>query len=213
MQQPHDEFHTFGPTVGVGWDWAKGPAGRGKPFRAEFEELHTRKSTNEVLRQKGSVFQDGAGRLRQDYSLPDPEDVSATKHITVIFDAVTLICYLIDQETKEVQKIDLGAVMRGQRAAGQAPGGNSTGCPLPAPARPQRTVEAIPGERIIEGLSCAGTVIRGPSGTTIERWVSSRIAGFPILEKKDTDDLEIVFRLFNIKLEDPDPELFVPPAS
>jgi hypothetical protein len=212
MEDAIDEFHRFGPRIGAGWDWSRAPAARGKPFRAEFEEVHTRKPTNEVARCRGSVAQDSAGRLREDIFLPDASEVSGTRHITVIVDAVTLTYYFIDQETKDVRKIELGPVVQRQLAGKPQSGTSPRECPLPTSPR-QVGIEAVPAERLIEGVSCRGTVLHEPSGTTIESWSSDRLGhAFPVLEVTRGKDLDTLYRLFNLELQEPDPALFVVPG-
>jgi hypothetical protein len=107
MEKSTDDFHRFGPRVTVGWAWREHPPTLATPWRAEFEEIHTRKSTNEVLRCRGSLAQDSAGRARQDIFFPDPGDPSIMRHVGVIFDMQELTYYFFDHETKQVQTIKL----------------------------------------------------------------------------------------------------------
>jgi hypothetical protein len=53
-------FKRFGPQVGYGSNLPV----LGKPFRASFEEIHTRKSAGENLRCWGWLAEDSGGRGR-----------------------------------------------------------------------------------------------------------------------------------------------------
>jgi hypothetical protein len=148
--------------------------------------------------------------LREDIFFPDPQHVSATRHVTVIVDAVTLTYHFIDQETKDVRTIELGRIVQERVAGKPQPGLSTLEYPLPTSQPLPIGAEAMPSERFIEGVPCRGSVVCEPSGTMIESWSSGSLGfTFPVLEITRAKDLNILYRLFNIQLDEPDSSLFV----
>jgi hypothetical protein len=182
---------------------------KGRPFQAEFEETHTKPSTGEVIRRWGSIARDSEGRRRQENFLIDPEQPSTTRRAIMIWDQVTLTFYGIDPERKEAKKLEMGPILQAARAAAtMATPGAASEPPMPAqPPSPSKR-EVIPGEKAIEGVLCHGLLYTLESGEkTIEHWFSGQIDEV-VLEITKEKDLEIVYRLFNIRLTEPDPALF-----
>lgn len=205
---PSTLFGRFGPQVGTGSNLPI----VGKPYRASFEEVHTRKSTGESLRRWGWLAQDSAGRAREDVFIPDPKEPSATRHVTTIWDPIDLKFQALDHGSGEIQKLDLAQIMQGRSADTPKLGEVAAMCALPA-APPDRLIrEEIPGERLIEGVLCRGTLHRSQSSPEgIEHWFSQRL--FQVVYEKTTEgDVEAVYRLFNVELEEPDASLFVLPS-
>lgn len=196
-------FQRFGPQVST----IPHEPIRGKPFEAEFEEMHTKRSTGEVIRRWGRIARDSEGRRRQDEWFIDPEQPSTTRHATLLWDQVTLTFYGVDPQRKEAKKLEMGPVLQAARAAKPAPG---VGPEPPKPAQPSSPVkrEVIPGEKTIEGVVCHGSLYSLESGEqTIEQWFSDNIDDVA-LEITRERDLDIVYKLFKIRLTEPDPALF-----
>lgn len=190
------------------------PPCEGKSFRADFEEIHTRTSTGQVLRCRGTVAQDANGRVREDTFFPDPEEESRTKRVMAIFDATTLSYYFIDEDTKRTQKIDLGRFVREGHAAVPQPRPIPPQGSVPASQPEGVSVEAIPCARTVEGVLCRGSVMRQVDGRIVERWSSEELGpAFPVIEITRTKDLETVYKLSNIQLTKPDPTLFAIPGN
>jgi hypothetical protein len=66
---------------------------------------------------------------------PDASEVSGTRHIAVIVDTVTPTYYFIDQESKDVRKIELGPLVQQQLASKPQSGTSRTERPLPTSPR------------------------------------------------------------------------------
>ncbi len=201
-------FKRFGSQVGHGSNFPV----LAKPFRASFEEIHTRKSTGENLRCWGWLAQDSAGHGRQDIFSPDSEGLSITHHVTVIWDPVKGTCQFLEHESGEIQKLDLARVMQGRSPGGSDAASVASQCPLPAPPPDPLVRREIPGERLIDGLLCRGCIYSSESGqTVIENWFSERLF-HTVYEKTVEGDVEAVYRLFNVELEEPEASVFVLPS-
>jgi hypothetical protein len=150
--------------------------------------------------------------VREDVFIPDPEEPSATRHVTTIWDPIDLKLQALDHGSGEIQKLDLAHIMQGRSADTPKLGEVAPMCALPA-APPDRLIrEEIPGERLIEGVLCRGSLYRSQSGPeAIEHWSSERLCG-AVYEKATERDVEAVYRLFDVELEEPDASVFVLPS-
>lgn len=209
MPELIDLFRTFGRGVAVG---SHGPVS-GKPFRAEYEETHTRRSTEEVARCWGSLARDASGRIRQDIFTPDPHDPSAARHVTAIWDSVAGTYCLIDQDTGDLQELELGRMIRDH-----FPGSGPAACPVPDTPQPTRTRPAanqreLLGEKSIQHIPCVGLrYTDGSRHETTEEWLSKDLH-INVLVVTKSEDIEIVYRVFNVQLSEPEAGLFVPPTE
>ena|ERR1051325_10699080 len=167
---------------------------KGRPFEAEYEQINvTKVMSGTPLRQvrTGTVHRDGEGRtrklIRQEF-VPEMFFIS-----TVIFDPVGGFIYTLEEKTRTVSKTSIS----------------------PAPLVPGLIAsenEAPPveiGEREIEGLDCRGYRITR-EGSTTEYWYSDGLKE-SLFEKTVSKIEGKVFRLFNIRLADPDAALFSVP--
>jgi hypothetical protein len=63
------------------------------------------------------------------------------------------------------------------------------------------------GERFIEGIRCLGGREVYEQGT-LEMWLAEKLVPMVVFATYEGPELEVVYRLFNIHLVEPDPALF-----
>lgn len=191
------DFYTFGPRVPL----ASNMPIRGRPFSAEYEEVHSRPATGEVVRRHGTIWRDSAGRMGQEDDL-DAErgNPEGGGKVVSILDPDGLIAHVFDSRTKEVLELDIGRALRGDKR-----GPTAATCPVvPGPraetqSNPSRE---LLGTRVIEGFPCHG--IRMIVGQEeVEDWLSGDLVAL-LLEVAKSSDFQTTYRLFNIKLGEPE---------
>jgi hypothetical protein len=180
----------------------------GRPFRAEYEEVHSRPATGEVLRHRGMIYRDSAGRVRQEHFLEHAADkAEPAPKVVSIADSTELVVHFSDSRTKETAKLDLGRALRNEGATRA-----DAMCPVPTDSQSQcEPTRELLGPRIIAGFVCHG--IRRTMGLeTSEHWLSEDLAML-LFEEVRSPDCQITYRVFNIVLGEPQPGLFVAPET
>jgi hypothetical protein len=187
---------------------------RGKPYEAEFEEVHTRYSPLQLARAYGNQWRDSRGSVRIDAFKPDPANLARHIKVTSIFDATTYSGYLglPDLGLEHTFQLPHSATEMEAILASQPQPSATVPGPAVVPAEQPQQLEML-GERIIEGLSCTGVrSIDEASGLVSEHWFSKDLILGVVNIRRDPEG-EIVFRLFNLKLCEPDPDLFLRPED
>ena len=167
----------------------------GRPFQSDFERVLTEKhedgKTDKYIF-SGILYRDVSGRIRKDVNIQNPN--GTTVRLIIIQDILSQTVYMIHEEAKSVLALPLTDMLI--LNSGFATASHD---------------EEI-GERQIEGLLCTG--YRGKRGeervTTL--WVSDTI-GEALIEENTGSQESDVFRLFNIRLNEPDKSLFSIPAG
>lgn len=181
-----------------------------KPYQAEVEEVHTRYSPTQSARAYGTQWRDGRGSVRTDAVYPDPLDPARTLKLTTIFDAVTGTIRLLSEQSRADHTFrlprsadELQALLRSRRETPAA-----AACPAMVSPTQHPRFESL-GERTIEGVTCAGYRSRNESaGPVCEHWWSKELVIGLIYKARDPDG-ETAFRMFNLRLREPDASLFL----
>jgi hypothetical protein len=168
------------------------------PFGADFLEIRAVKAASGGVREtrrSGKMYRDRFGRLRQDVTVELGPNERTT--VAVLIDPIGPVVKLLRGEPGRVADA-IGPLEDLAKA-------------IPAPtssAAIQQPFESKDlGKKSIEGILCGGhSVQRGDK--VIETWTCAEMAGQPILVKSTSPTAEYSLRLFNIRLEDPDPKLF-----
>lgn len=182
---------------------------RDKPYQAEVEEVHTRYNPPQSARAYGTEYRDSGGSVRTDGFYPDPADPVGTRGVTTIYDAVSGTSRLIAQPEgldhtfqipRSAAELQSLLATQQQQSAADIP----RAC---ASRTPRRRHEPL-GERIIEVLTCSGYRDTDEvSGLVCEHWFSKEYFIGLLYITKDAEG-ETVFRMFNLQLTEPDPDLF-----
>jgi hypothetical protein len=164
----------------------------------------------------GQIFRDSEGRTRRESSIPaiGPSVASGTMpQIVFINDAVAGVHYVLHEQEKIARKMT-------------NPPDMAQGCPmsqhhLAARAEPQS--ESL-GKQTIEGVEAEGTrtTVTIPAGAmgnerplviVSERWYSPELQTVVMSKHNDPRMGETIFRLTNIRREEPAASLFAVPAD
>jgi len=181
----------------------------GWPFQAQYVETHSRPSTGETLRRQGPLSRNGQGSVRREHILngaPGEHDIQ--RKLVCVQDRGGIV-RLFDSMTRQTQKIDFNAVLRGK--GGGSPGG---ACPVPADQGSSADVDIsreLLGTRVIEGFLCHG--IRHRMGDEVsETWLAGDLK-IEMLQVGESPTWKKEYRVFNITLGEPDPDLFALPNA
>ncbi len=201
------DFYTFGARNPV----ASHNPTRGKPLRAEYEEVHSRPITGEVIRRHGVIYRDRQGRVREEDVLEDGAEKPGIQNAVVtIWDPDRLVARVFDSRTGQRAELDLGEILL-RKDGGPVP----RSCAAPSGRRAESQSEPsreLLGTRAIEGFPCHGIRIAIGEEES-EDWLCGELEML-LLQVTKCPDFQTIYRVFNIKLEEPDPNLFgVPGAS
>jgi hypothetical protein len=172
---------------------------RAKPFKADYEQVVTKKAPNGPASQQlktGTICRDSEGRSRNEISQEIAPGVSL--RIAVIFDPSSRTLYVLEEQSKTVTEMHMPEVAA---AVSPEPG---------LQARRELRSQDL-GEKQIEGLVCQGRRIE-QGDSVVEYWYSPELMKV-LFEKRVSDYEESTSRLFNIRRIEPDRELFNVPAD
>jgi hypothetical protein len=183
----------------------------GKPYEAEVEEVHILYNPRKTARAYGTQRRDSRGNVRTDAVQPDPLNPGKTIELTTIFDAATCSIYLASPDVGISQAFllprsqqEVTALLASQQEPPRSP---PPGAVIPGFRPPH--VETL-GERVVEGVICTGSRSTDQSsGLVCEHWVSRDLIIGLLYVTRD-DEGETLFRLFNLRLSEPDPAFFLP---
>jgi hypothetical protein len=199
---------------------------RGQPLQADWEEVHTKKATGERRRAWGRCYRSSQGLVRGEVTieafLPDGRNFT----VTTVSDPTRLIAKVIHSEADRPMVIDVGRYIRdhgiccvpgtqgatGSEAIDAPPRETElAACPVSQEgADAERTLPPAPeplGKRFIEGIRCFGMREVCDQGT-LEMWLAEKLRATVVLGTYQSPEFEVVYRLFNIHLVEPDPALF-----
>lgn len=200
--------------------FAFGMVVKGAPYSATAvtETTQTLGDGNQIIQKTEVVtYRDGEGRTRHEQTLGSVGRwVSEGEPLRVIFinDPVAGVSYTLDPRTRSASRRDYfqgkGLLKDGPPAAA----GSSDG---------RKKVEAL-GKRMIEGMEAEGTRTttitpageignRLPIEVTDERWYSPGLQTLVMRERRDPRSGDTVYRLMNIKRNEPGRSLFDVPAD
>ena len=182
---------------------------RGNAFQAEYEETHISKSTNESIRASGRYFQDSQGRTRRDITtLSDPPEPGQPTRMAMISDPVADAIVFVDLDSNSARRLQPGLIHAEGAQPTLAPIPQGESCPSPPPAPLVWRSQSL-GTKTIEGLDCQGELILiGSEGESVESWFSTQLSAC-VFYKQIRGDVEVLYRLFDIQLTEPDPSLFL----
>ena len=174
-------------------------------FQAVYQEIHTKNLPNETTiskMQKGTICRDSSGRERKEFTQTENGMIET---IAYLYDPVKKLEYLLETNTKTIV-FETHSLQEGFRARTWSLGTSGIAIPLALPSyQPQL------GTKEVEGLICTGYYISQPDKCKIEYWYSSGLNEI-MLAKIVSNGEQIIWRLFNISLTEPDKSLFtVPP--
>ena len=169
------------------------------PFTADYDEVKVARRSDgaeETQRQDGRIYRDGRGRMRTEFVDDDGSTVA------MLWDPLTGKGMAIDVSTGD--RLDVEAEHtpspRGRRPLRQ-----------PGDSERYRPVETSSlGQKDIEGLSATGHRVRLADGTVSETWHTSSLPDRPILSLQTGPSGREEFKLTNVRIGEPDPELFRP---
>jgi hypothetical protein len=182
------------------------PRDRGRGFQAVYQEIYTKHLSNGTTiskMQKGTICRDSFGRERKEFTQIENGMIET---IAYLHDPVNKLQYLLETTTKTII-FETPVPQDGFRARTWSLGDSAIAIPLALPSyQPHFETKEV------EGLVCTGYYINQPDNYKIEYWYSSDL-GEIMLAKIASDSEQIIWRLFNIKLEQPDANLFVVPTD
>jgi hypothetical protein len=187
---------------------------RGKPYQAGVEEIHTRYNPLQSARAYGTQWRDSQGRVRTDAVRPDPMNPGRTLDLTTIFDAVTSTTHLVSKPTglRHTFQVPRYADELQALFAAQVQPAPPAACPAPVVPAHRPRHEAL-GERIIEGVKCVGYRSTDDARAFLcEHWFSKELSIGFVYFTRDSEG-ETAFRLYNLRLTEPDPSLFLIPRE
>lgn len=217
-----------------------GSAITGRPYSAQRETEHvqiaadgTRFTTNN---QQETIYRDSQGRTRTERPIMrspanGPKPTGDVPLLIEISDPVANVGYTLDTQNKVCHRYAFEALPRASGGGGGGVGvfgGLMTAGPTQCangnvPASPQMKCEDL-GTQMIEGFLAKGErqVRTWPAGsqgsdrsfqTTSENWVSEDLRVTVLSRNVDPRNGENTMKLINIRLGEPPPNLFAPPAD
>jgi hypothetical protein len=196
-----------------------GVAVRGKPFSAEFfaETTQILGDGNRITHKiTARLYRDKEGRTRRDSQLArlGPWSAGANGPIELFFlqDPVAGVGYTLNPRVKTANKYEL------RRAPAELP------VERPLSKAPYGAQRSSLGTRVIEGIEATGirdslTIPAGKMGNdkpielSYERWYSPELKLLVLSRYSDPRFGETVYRVVNLRREEPDPTLFSIPSS
>ena len=189
---------------------------RNAPFSAEtVREEAKRLFDGSIVKNqsKGLIYRDGEGRIRQEQpferigGFPVVGEDGLPKKLVNIIDFVTGNSYSLNADSKTYFKVSY-----------------LQNSPLPPRDEPQNAKKESLGKQTIEGVEAEGTrtTIEIPAGQigndkpifiVTEKWFAPELQTVVLSKHTDPFIGEVIFRLSNIKLGEPAPELFKVPAN
>jgi hypothetical protein len=126
----------------------------------------------------------------------------------MISDPVADTILFVDLDSNSTKKLQVAQVRAQGAQLLRTPDLQKGSCPLPAAPQPTWRSQPI-GDKFVEGQACQGELILlGSEGVTVESWLSPQLS-VCIIYKETSDDVQVLYRLFNIQLTEPDPSLFL----
>jgi len=181
----------------------------GRPFQAEYVEIHSRLSTSEMLRRQGALSRDGQGRVRQERILEGaPGEHDVQRRLVCVQDRGGIV-HLFDSVTGATHKIDFNALLCAKEEGSQV-----RACPVPAGQGSSANVEIsreLLGTRVIEGFLRTG--IRHQMGEEVSETGLSGDLAIEMLNVGESATRKKEYRVFNIMLGEPAPDLFTLPNA
>jgi hypothetical protein len=231
----------FGP-IGITAAMA-GPASTisGAPYSADAvtERVQVLADGNRIRQTTtGTVARDSQGRVRRDESLPALSAGAEAPHLVTIMDPIAHVHWTLDPRSKTAMKMRLGAITPDFGPFMPPPPGadktwfvaNGSGAPqvqifTRAEAPTDRNVTKIDvGTQTIEGVQAQGTRTTRtlPAGAvgneqplviTTETWYSPDLQVLVLSKTEDARMGETTYKLTNIQLSEPAPDLFESPSD
>ena len=137
--------------------------------------------------------------------MPTHETPGLQRRVISILDSTGLVVHVVDSRTQETVKLDIGQFLRGEASSA-----TGVSCPVPSEAQsqPEATLSReLLGTKIIEGFPCRGLrVTMGQEQS--DQWLSSELA-ILLLEETKSPECQIIYRVFDITLGEPEPGLFL----
>jgi hypothetical protein len=196
-----------------------GVAVRGKPFSSEFSAETTQvlgdgnRITHKIT---ARLYRDKEGRTRRDSQLarlgPWSAGANGPIELTFLQDPVAGVGYTLNPRVKTANKYEL------RRAPAELP------VERPLSKAPYGAQRSSLGTRVIEGIEATGirdtlTIPAGRMGNakpielSYERWYSPELKLLVLSRYSDPRFGETVYRVVNLRREEPDPTLFSIPSS
>ena len=153
----------------------------------------------EIRRERQEIiYRDSRGRMRYEFVEEDP---AGPVRIGFLYERGSMRTVVIDLETGQEMRTAGGGVPRLPST------GRLTGGPPEVVTSARR--EAL-GERTIEGLHCRGSRWHAPNGDVTESWTADALPDVPIISLATTRAGYSEYRLSDIRIGEPPPELFAP---
>ena len=205
------------------------PRVEGKPFEADCDTSFAARDAHgetKASRTTGIIARDSAGRRfqQQDTAPQDGDEkpevcfdsesggviLRLRPRLATIYDPVGNVCHWIDRANGTTMMSFPMTLDQSGQYGSDVPTMEIGGMSVPVPVGfvPQSGVSII-GQQVIEGMDCTG--YRSTAGLKMEYWVADELQE-TILTRLDVDGKQITQRLYNIRRNEPDPQLFVIPA-
>jgi hypothetical protein len=183
------------------------PADQFVPFTADYDELKVFRNPDggmEVAQHdRGRVCRDGRGRMRYDFK---DDDVGTT--VAVLIDPSSDRVVALDAASGE--RLDANSDRIAEHFAPQLLRRRATEDPSQGSDQ-FRPIESMNlGERVIEGLATQGNRTRLANGSVTEVWHAPSLPDFPVIASASGPSGREESKLHNIRIGEPDPELFKP---
>jgi len=172
------------------------PIKANRPFSGRFEDVRLDRKLNQVSRERGAIYVDRRGRVRQDVE----------GQPSYIIDPVASLVFFVDPASNKL----LGKVPLMPTAPESA---SQQACAATVSNEAEIRVRREElGQKEVEGFVCEGFryTVQGRHESVTETWLALELE-MVLLEKRWTPSEEVEHRLFQVKTSDPDPLLFVLP--
>jgi hypothetical protein len=176
------------------------------PFTAAYDDLKVLKNpdgTEVVAHDLGRIWRDGRGRLRYEFK---DEEVGRT--IAVLIDPASGRIGAFDAvsgERLDARSDRVGARLEAKMPRVHAGEDSSRG------SEQFKPIESTSlGEKVIEGLVSRGHRIQLANGSVTEVWHATSLPDFPLVSRATGPSGREESRLINVRIGEPDLELFAP---
>lgn len=177
---------------------------KNKAFQAQYEKVVVRKLPDGQISQQiktGVIYRDAYGRTRREERSDSEVAPSNFSHTIMMSDPTTQELCFLDVESKTVLRSPFSDDPQSDQM-------QETDDILEDAASKNTAL----GEQLIEGLVCFGYRVNQPQGGAVEYWISKELLDVMLAKSVDVDK-ESTLRLFDIRPDEPDCNLFIVPAD
>lgn len=174
---------------------------KNKPFQAKYEKVVLRRSPDGQTSQRvklGVLYRDSGGRTRREERADSGINREEFSSTAIVNDPATRELFFLDISSKTVLRSLLSDDPESDQQQESLDDAASNNTAL--------------GEQMIEGFVCHGYRVNQPQGGAVEYWMSEELMDVLLAKSVGTEE-ESTLRLFNIRSDEPDSNLFTVPAD